>query len=162
LSTRSADVPMRLLIVDDIDPPDSSAADDPNALRTLTQSVAEHGVVQPLLVRCDGSRYRLIAGRKRLAAARAAGIARLPCLVHVVDDAEAAALAEAVEVHAGSPRGASPSLAARPGLGADVLAQVGDAMATLQSATTLLGDDASAMVRRVALDLVRSATWRAG
>jgi len=160
LSARSADVPMRLVLVDDIDSPDVDTSADPAPLRALTQSVAEHGVVQPLLVRRDGSRYRLIAGRKRLAAARAAGIARVACLVHVVDDAEAAALARAVDVQAASPRTSSPS-AARPGLAAEILAQVGDAMSTLQSATTLLGDDASPMVRRVALELVRSATWRA-
>ena len=57
------------------------------ALDELARSVREHGVLQPLLVtelpRAPGEppRYRLIAGERRLRAARAAGLARVPAVV---------------------------------------------------------------------------------
>ena len=57
------------------------------ALDELTRSVREHGVLQPLLVtelprETDAPpRYRLIAGERRLRAARAAGLARVPAVV---------------------------------------------------------------------------------
>ena len=37
------------------------------SLSSLSQSIATHGMLQPLLVRRTGSRYQVIAGRKRLA-----------------------------------------------------------------------------------------------
>jgi ParB-like chromosome segregation protein Spo0J len=46
-------------------------------------------------VRRHAGRYQLIGGRKRLAAALAAGIGEVPCIVRDVDEAGAAALAEA-------------------------------------------------------------------
>ena len=64
------------------------------ASEALVSSVRVHGVLEPLLVQHDprGRQYRLIAGRKRLAAARAAGLREVPCIVHTVSDAEAAEL----------------------------------------------------------------------
>ena len=64
-------------------------------VEALARSIAAHGIVQPLLVRTHNGRYQLIAGRKRLAAAIEAGVTDVPCLIHDVDEAEAAALAEA-------------------------------------------------------------------
>jgi hypothetical protein len=160
LSSRSGDVPMRLVPLDDIDAPDFDSSGDPVGFRALIESIAEHGVVQPLLVRRDGARYRLVAGRKRLAAARAASIARVPCLVHNVDAVEADALARAVDVHAVA---WTPPASAAPGIGVSstIHAPVVEALATIQSAATLVADDSSPLVRRVALDLIRSAAWRA-
>lgn len=59
---------------------------DQSALDELTQSVREHGIIQPLLVseRPDGSggiTYQLIAGERRLRAARAAGLDRVPVTI---------------------------------------------------------------------------------
>jgi ParB family chromosome partitioning protein len=58
---------------------------DQAALDELTQSIREHGVIQPLLVSLlpdvDGDRYQLIAGERRLRAARAAGLATVPVTV---------------------------------------------------------------------------------
>ena len=56
------------------------------ALADLAQSVREHGVLQPLLVtelpvEAGGPRYRLIAGERRLRAAQAAGLERVPVTV---------------------------------------------------------------------------------
>src|SRR5438552_215821 len=89
LSARSPDVPMRLIATSDIDAEDLDESFDAAAIRALSQSIGTVGMVQPLLVRRDGSRYRLIAGRKRLAAARSADIARVPCMVYSADDGEA-------------------------------------------------------------------------
>lgn len=48
----------------------------------LTQSIAEHGILQPLLVRqIDPDRYQLIAGERRWRAARAAGLDHAPAVV---------------------------------------------------------------------------------
>jgi ParB family chromosome partitioning protein len=59
---------------------------DPDALAELTESVRTHGIIQPLLVSTetgeDGSTvYQLIAGERRLRAARAAGLATVPVTV---------------------------------------------------------------------------------
>jgi len=67
------------------------------AAPAFVESVKRHGVLQPLLVRREGAEYRLIDGRRRLAAALAAGAPTVPCLVHDVDADAAAALAEALK-----------------------------------------------------------------
>ncbi len=57
---------------------------DPATLAELAQSIREHGVIQPLIVsRSEGSRgvYQLIAGERRLLAAREAGLKRVPVIV---------------------------------------------------------------------------------
>ncbi|ULH16951.1 ParB/RepB/Spo0J family partition protein (plasmid) [Deinococcus sp. KNUC1210] len=55
----------------------------------LTASIKEHGVLQPLLVRRNGTQLLLIAGERRLRAARLANLSEVP--VRVFDIAEAAA-----------------------------------------------------------------------
>jgi len=159
LSARSPDVPMRLIAVDDID---ADLADiDSSSLHSLAQSIAMHGMVQPLLVRRDGARYRLIAGRKRLASARVASVARVPCLVHSADEAQADALARAADVRADARANGAAARIGGNGLDAGVLSQLTDAIATIQSAAGLVSAEGSAIVRRVALDLIRAAAWRA-
>lgn len=59
----------------------------------LVESIRRHGVLQPLLVQHSRDGYKLIAGRKRLSAAKAADVTTVPCLVHHVDDDEARELA---------------------------------------------------------------------
>jgi len=63
---------------------------DEESLTTLSDSIREVGVLQPILVRPlpDGS-YELIAGERRWRAARRAGIQTIPALVRDVDDAGA-------------------------------------------------------------------------
>ena len=58
----------------------------------LVDSVKRFGVLEPLLVQKREGRYKLLAGHRRFVAARAAGLREVPCLVHRVDDLEAAAL----------------------------------------------------------------------
>src|SRR5689334_13371100 len=57
LSARASGVPLRFVPLDDIDAPHLDPALD-ESLQALARSIAEHGVLQPLLVRRDGSRYR--------------------------------------------------------------------------------------------------------
>ena len=60
---------------------------DPEALQSLANSIAEHGVVQPLAVRDAGNGYyQIIAGERRWRAARLAGLTELPVVVLDADD----------------------------------------------------------------------------
>lgn len=59
------------------------------ALDDLTASVRRHGVLQPLLVRPNGDGYLLIAGARRLRAAKLAGCTTVPARVLDLDDAAA-------------------------------------------------------------------------
>lgn len=60
----------------------------------LAQSIREHGVLQPLLVRrIDDDRYQLVAGERRWRAARAAGLAHVPVAVIDAPDADMLTLA---------------------------------------------------------------------
>ena len=54
-------------------------------LEELRDSIAQHGVLQPLTVRQKGERFELIAGERRLRAARMAGLREVPCIVMDVD-----------------------------------------------------------------------------
>lgn len=54
---------------------------DSEQLRGLAASIRENGVLQPLLVQADGDGYRLIAGHRRLEAARLAGLDEVPIVV---------------------------------------------------------------------------------
>jgi ParB family chromosome partitioning protein len=56
---------------------------DTDELDSLTESVKNHGVLQPLVVRATGDGFQLIAGERRLRAAQAAGLDEVP--VHVVN-----------------------------------------------------------------------------
>ena len=66
-------------------------ADD--ALLTLTASIREHGVIQPVLVTETLDGYQLVAGERRVRAARAAGLERIPAVVRQLADREQLELA---------------------------------------------------------------------
>ena len=59
---------------------------DEETLDSLTNSVRELGVLQPLLVRRDGDSYELIAGERRWRAAKRAGLQDVPVIVREADD----------------------------------------------------------------------------
>ena len=67
---------------------------DDEALKELSDSIAMHGVIQPLLVRplSDGG-YQLIAGERRWRASRMAGLTQVPVVVREMTDMEAMELA---------------------------------------------------------------------
>ena len=59
---------------------------DEEALAQLADSIRHSGVLSPILVARDGSRYTIIAGERRWRAARIAGIATVPAIVREWDD----------------------------------------------------------------------------
>ena len=67
-----------------------------DALAELADSIRQHGVLQPLSVRRVGNAYELIAGERRLRAAKMAGLGEIPCIVMNMTDQESgmAALVE--------------------------------------------------------------------
>lgn len=62
-------------------------------LEELAQSIAENGILQPLTVRHIDGKWQLIAGERRLRAAKMAGLKQVPCVELMVDDEKAAVLA---------------------------------------------------------------------
>jgi ParB family chromosome partitioning protein len=65
-------------------------------LDTLTQSIREKGILQPILVRPiegDGTKYELVAGERRWLAAQAARLHEVPIIVRELDDANALEIA---------------------------------------------------------------------
>jgi ParB family chromosome partitioning protein len=59
---------------------------DSQALRSLADSIKEHGVVQPVLARAANGRYEIVAGERRWRAAELAGLEKIPVKVIDVDD----------------------------------------------------------------------------
>lgn len=55
-------------------------------LEELSESIRENGVLQPLLVRKNGSKFEIIAGERRYQASKIAGLERVPVIVRDVDD----------------------------------------------------------------------------
>jgi ParB family chromosome partitioning protein len=58
-------------------------------LEELAASIRAHGVLQPIIVRPSGDRFELIAGERRLRAAKLAGLTEIPSIVRRYDDAQA-------------------------------------------------------------------------
>ena len=69
---------------------------DDQALEELSQSIRSYGILNPLTVRCRGGKYELVAGERRLRAARLAGLTEVPCILLDVnmEDASLIALVE--------------------------------------------------------------------
>jgi ParB family chromosome partitioning protein len=59
---------------------------DEDSLRGLAASIADHGVIQPIIVSETIDGYRLVAGERRLRAAQLAGLERIPAVVRQVAD----------------------------------------------------------------------------
>ena len=63
------------------------------ALRDLAASIRQNGILQPLTVRRTAAGWELVAGERRLRAARMAGLETVPCICRAADDRESALLA---------------------------------------------------------------------
>lgn len=86
--------PVKLDIMD-IEPNKEQARKqfDEAALSELADSIAQHGVLQPLLVRpIIGGGYQLIAGERRWRASRIAGLTQVPVIIKELTDDEAAVI----------------------------------------------------------------------
>jgi ParB family chromosome partitioning protein len=60
---------------------------DSEALKQLTESIKQHGILQPLLVRpINGEKHELVAGERRYRAALEAGLKEVPVVVRELDD----------------------------------------------------------------------------
>ena len=88
--------PYQLLPIYKVEPnPNQPRHDfDEEELQNLSDSIAEHGVVQPLTVRqLESGYYQIIAGERRWRAARQAGLSEVPAVVIEADDKKAMELA---------------------------------------------------------------------
>lgn len=66
---------------------------DEEKIKELAQSVKNHGIIQPLIVSQKGAGYELIAGERRLQAAKLAGLAKVPVIVRIAEEKEKLELA---------------------------------------------------------------------
>jgi hypothetical protein len=154
----SVGIPVRLVPVDQIEQIEPIEDQTPPG-DALTKSIAAHGVLQPLLVTKQDSRYKLIAGRRRLAAAIVAGLTSVPCLVHDLSEAEAAVLAEAENVRGDRPESATGS--AVPANIAEILREIASGLVHLERSAALLRRSSSGFVfQKTAVDLVAAQAWR--
>jgi ParB family transcriptional regulator, chromosome partitioning protein len=70
------------------------------SLEELAQSIKQQGIIQPLTVRKIGyDRYQLIAGERRLKAARITGLKEIPCYIRVANDEQMLELALIENIH---------------------------------------------------------------
>lgn len=146
---------VRLVETAQIDSGDLPRAD---RVEPLTKSIAEHGVLQPLLIRKQGGRYSLIAGRKRLAAAVAAGLSAVPCLLHEIDATAAAALAAADNLRPDE----ETTAAAERAVVHPVLHAVSSELATIVASTALLGGrQGGGLPRQVGAAIIETQAARA-
>jgi len=85
----------RMIPVDKIRPNPDQPRKALGDLRELTESIAEKGVLEPLLVRFmpRDDCYHIISGERRYHASRAAGLREVPCIEKIADDAETLELA---------------------------------------------------------------------
>lgn len=61
---------------------------DKEKISELSQSIIEHGIIQPLVVRKSGKHYEIVAGERRWRAAREAELSVVPCIVRQFSDEE--------------------------------------------------------------------------
>lgn len=81
--------------IDDIKPNVNQPrkAFDKESLEELAESIRQHGVIQPLIVRKSGEGYEIVAGERRWRASREAGLKSVPCLIRDLTDEETMLLA---------------------------------------------------------------------
>ncbi len=150
--------PIRFLEVQGLESPRQDDDDSPS--EAFVESIRTHGVLQPLLVRSRAGRHLVIAGRKRLAAAVAAGLSRVPCLIERVDDDQAPVLAAATNTPSTDKpiaRVAPPAPAPTADL---TFAAFADCLTAVASSANLLSPGLT-LTQAVAVDLVRAEAARA-
>jgi ParB family chromosome partitioning protein len=78
----------RLVPIDRVDPNPDQPRQVMGDLSELMASVAEKGIIEPLIVRQRGGRYQIVAGERRYQAAVQVGLRELPVVIRDVDDNE--------------------------------------------------------------------------
>ena len=66
---------------------------DEQGLQELSDSIKEHGIIQPLVLRKLGNKYEIIAGERRYKAAQMAGLTTVPAVIANIDDNKSAEVA---------------------------------------------------------------------
>lgn len=66
---------------------------DEQGLKELSDSIKEHGIIQPLVLRKLGNKYEIIAGERRYKAATMAGLVSVPAVISNIDDNKSAEVA---------------------------------------------------------------------
>jgi ParB family chromosome partitioning protein len=90
----SAGAPVgRVVAIERIDPNPNQPRQVMGDLSELMASVAEKGIIEPLIVRSRGERFQIIAGERRYQAAVQVGLRELPVVIRDVDDVEVIELA---------------------------------------------------------------------
>jgi len=90
----SAGVPIgRLIAIDRIDPNPGQPRQVMGDLSELIASIAEKGILEPLVVRQRGDRFQIVAGERRYQAAVQVGLRELPVVIRNVDETEMLELA---------------------------------------------------------------------
>lgn len=79
---------LRQIILSEIvaDPEQPRRVFDEDSIKELADSIAQHGVVQPIIVTPSKSGYQIVAGERRFRAAQIAGIAKIPALVRTLSN----------------------------------------------------------------------------
>lgn len=155
ITSRRHAEPVHLVPVGQIDGPHPTTR--LSDLQPLVDSIARVGVLQPLLVRRHNGRYHLIAGARRLAAAMAAGLSEVPCLVHAADEEGAARLAAAEAIRGGSSEGCgaeAPAAATR--IPARALSEITEHLGAIDACLPLFGDRGRPLRESVAIGLIQA------
>jgi len=92
--TASAGAPVgRMIGIDQIDPNPDQPRQVMGDLAELIASIAEKGIIEPIIVRQRGDRFQIVAGERRYQASVQAGLRELPVVIRDVDDTEVIELA---------------------------------------------------------------------
>jgi ParB family chromosome partitioning protein len=87
--TSSAGTPIgRLVPIDEVDANPNQPRQVMGDLSELMASIAEKGIIEPIIVRQRGRRYQIVAGERRYQAAVQVGLREIPVVIREVDDAE--------------------------------------------------------------------------
>ena len=66
---------------------------DEQGLNELAESIRQHGIIQPLVLRKIGDKYEIIAGERRYKASALAGLTKIPAIIRNLDDKESSKVA---------------------------------------------------------------------
>ena len=83
----------RLVSIEQVDPNPNQPRQVMGDLSELMASIAEKGVIEPLIVRQQGARFQIIAGERRYQASVRVGLSEVPVIIRDVDDSEVIELA---------------------------------------------------------------------
>jgi ParB family chromosome partitioning protein len=91
LLTMTVDAPTNSVAIDLITLPESQPRRffDPDKLAQLAESIREHGILEPPIVRRVGKQYQLVAGERRLRAAQMLGLSEIPIICKELSDEQA-------------------------------------------------------------------------